>query len=403
MALLNEFKHAPLDLSQRQIRLLEIQPSESCPGATLPICEINHYTFGECPPYKALSYRWNDNGDDELAYDLVINGHSFKILDNVHSFLCIINDGTTKRFWIDAICVDQSNVLERNHQVHLMDRIYNEAEEVVVWLGVAAEHSSFAMSLIFATTARDSCIPDTLGESYQYHSVQDSCLKPWWERDTENRSHPCIWGPRFMNAFLALCQREYWERVWVVQELMNAREIVILCGDKQVAWSDFFLTIKKLEAGRVPSHIIDPALVSAISQSHAKALFQQKADWGFGAMWRSHKRRLSFVLKFYEYCESSEPLDKVYGLLGLVRPSNAISVDYSNSREDVYFRVLKKVAEDEFDISEDGLIKFARMLRRSLGLPVQVDVEAEEFITFWAMATRTCRAPFVSAFPTIYL
>ena len=57
---------------------------------------------------------------------------------------------SARTIWIDAICIDQNNVLERNHQVRNMVRIYAQAEHVLIWLREAAGGSSLAMDVIRA-------------------------------------------------------------------------------------------------------------------------------------------------------------------------------------------------------------------------------------------------------------
>ena len=63
-------------------------------------------------------------------------GHSlWTFLDEMRS------QGRFRTYWIDAICIDQSNVQERNHQVQLMKVIYSQAESVSIWLGPVEEGS----------------------------------------------------------------------------------------------------------------------------------------------------------------------------------------------------------------------------------------------------------------------
>jgi hypothetical protein len=54
--------------------------------------------------------------------------------------------------WIDAICIDQTSVLERNHQVAMMGRIYAEADDVFAWLGVGPENITTAIRRLNAWT-----------------------------------------------------------------------------------------------------------------------------------------------------------------------------------------------------------------------------------------------------------
>lgn len=44
-------------------------------------------------------------------------------------------DYSDQYLWIDALSIDQANVLERNHQVQQMAEIYSKAKYVLVWVG----------------------------------------------------------------------------------------------------------------------------------------------------------------------------------------------------------------------------------------------------------------------------
>ena len=50
--------------------------------------------------------------------------------------------------WVDAICIDQTNLIERGQQVQLMHKIYKEAYDAVIWLGIASEDIELAFELI---------------------------------------------------------------------------------------------------------------------------------------------------------------------------------------------------------------------------------------------------------------
>ncbi|OAG06323.1 uncharacterized protein CC84DRAFT_1090801, partial [Paraphaeosphaeria sporulosa] len=88
--------------------------------------------------YTCLSYRW---GDDEATHTVLINGKIRCVRQNLFDFLDMWKHGRRRRrklkrwFWIDALCIDQTNAAERNHQVQKMGQIYSNAEEVIVWLG----------------------------------------------------------------------------------------------------------------------------------------------------------------------------------------------------------------------------------------------------------------------------
>jgi hypothetical protein len=102
-------------------------------------------------PYTALSYAW---GPPAPTSSILIDGVSYAIRENLYHALLVIRDKITgsrfdwKYLWIDAICINQENVSERNHQVGLMSRIYSRADLVLVWLGSEADNSTMAIELI---------------------------------------------------------------------------------------------------------------------------------------------------------------------------------------------------------------------------------------------------------------
>jgi hypothetical protein len=85
--------------------------------------------------YKALSYTWGSPEQDR--HHIVVDGKLLEVRENLYDFFGIYRKKWKKcrTLWIDAICIDQSNTHERNHQVGMMSHIYKRAQEVVIWLG----------------------------------------------------------------------------------------------------------------------------------------------------------------------------------------------------------------------------------------------------------------------------
>ena len=131
------FKHQPLDLSKPTIRLVHLLPLPSPNGHIQ--CSISHATIGST--YTCLSYCW---GDPNPSCLIEIDDKAFAIGHNLFDFLAAArrtaacdDSLATGPYWIDALCIDQSNVSERNHQVRQMGTIYAQAVQVHVWLGPA--------------------------------------------------------------------------------------------------------------------------------------------------------------------------------------------------------------------------------------------------------------------------
>ncbi|KAF2427856.1 HET-domain-containing protein, partial [Tothia fuscella] len=116
--------------SDQHLRLLSV----------LPFVESGRFmyemqTFGldQAPPFESVSYVW---GDDKRNYDLAFSDSSvLKITQSLFVALSILSQHCrTGHLWIDQLCIDQSNVQERNHQVKSMGSIYKQAEKVLVFL-----------------------------------------------------------------------------------------------------------------------------------------------------------------------------------------------------------------------------------------------------------------------------
>jgi hypothetical protein len=121
---------AKLDLHLHQIRLISLLPGRYFDKI---YCELNTVFLDNLPVYKALSYVW---GDRTTLRRIVLNGVSFYITCNLEAALRRLrHPSKIRRFWIDMLCIDQSNMEERTHQVNLMRYIYSEAQETFLWLG----------------------------------------------------------------------------------------------------------------------------------------------------------------------------------------------------------------------------------------------------------------------------
>jgi Heterokaryon incompatibility protein (HET) len=108
-----------------EIRLLYLQPrdhSDTIAGMLM------HVKLSEKPAYEALSYEW---GKKEVKL-IQLNGEKFQVRENLFNALSKLRHQFTPRFlWIDALCIDQNDLNERNHQVPQIVRIYSQAQSVI--------------------------------------------------------------------------------------------------------------------------------------------------------------------------------------------------------------------------------------------------------------------------------
>lgn len=128
------YQHEPLDHSKHSIRLVRVLPS-LCPEGLIQ-CDIFHGTTDVT--YECLSYRW---GDPYPEGSILIGGKRFRVRQNLLDFLALghltaqFSSMTLGPLWIDALCINQNDTAERNHQVGQMGEIFSSAITVNLWLG----------------------------------------------------------------------------------------------------------------------------------------------------------------------------------------------------------------------------------------------------------------------------
>jgi hypothetical protein len=128
----------PLDSEAEQIRVAVLIPGEyehvinvRLRVESLPIRGAKKLQF------EALSYVW---GHEVSPHTIQVDGKSTPIGLNLdHALRRLRYQDKERILWVDALCINQANVSERNHQVHLMGRIYSSATTVVIWLASGDE------------------------------------------------------------------------------------------------------------------------------------------------------------------------------------------------------------------------------------------------------------------------
>jgi hypothetical protein len=112
-----------------ELRILVILPGEFSQDI---YCELKHVPMSQNPKYEALSYAW---GGSSKSCQVYCDGSRVRITENLFSALRRLRFKDNNRcIWVDAICINQDDIPERNNQVSLMHRIYSEAVRAIVWL-----------------------------------------------------------------------------------------------------------------------------------------------------------------------------------------------------------------------------------------------------------------------------
>ncbi|KAH8818022.1 heterokaryon incompatibility protein-domain-containing protein, partial [Hyaloscypha sp. PMI_1271] len=121
--------------------------------------------------------------------------------------------------WIDAICINQTSVLEKNHQLPLMRSICSQAERVVMWLGEEENDSSLAIT--FINRWYDGFVAAVVDKRLELKTRPLETILSSVEDPFDKQS---------VLAVKYLSERGYWSRVWIIQEIVLAKDRLILCG-----------------------------------------------------------------------------------------------------------------------------------------------------------------------------
>lgn len=137
--------HRTLPVDEDTIRLLHLQAANT-PEADIK-CTLAIATLSQGLRYEAVSYSWGTPSTKRTIY---IEGQQVRVRENLYDCLLRARSSLEVRvLWIDAICVNQADLREKGHQIHLMPKIFTNAERVLVWVGEAAHDSDqfFYMSI----------------------------------------------------------------------------------------------------------------------------------------------------------------------------------------------------------------------------------------------------------------
>ncbi|KAF8857248.1 HET-domain-containing protein [Acephala macrosclerotiorum] len=334
--------HKPIDTSKAQIRILHLQPRlGSEPDTITCTLSVVDLDDDDCK-YEALSYEWGS--PTSTSFSIMLNGRRFPVRENLWwAVRYLRRERDARVMWIDAICIDQDSILERNHQVTQMARIYSQATCVVAWIGRLHQRTPSGKSSNAMEAANFLRHVSEWGQKRQ----NDTAKKTWSQciakcLGEENRSG---W-----DSLLAFSLRSYWNRLWIIQELLLACKVQLQCDHIQITWDDLerafehgdFMSWYINRARKLPRSAMLPELDS-FQQMQSTVLcktIQHRNPFSTNILRSSS---LFDVIDTYKNAECENPLDKVYGLLG-VAPNccrECLHVNYGQAPSELCKSILR--------------------------------------------------------------
>jgi hypothetical protein len=309
---LTNYSYTPLEGS-RSFRLLRILPETK--GSNEINCTMEHFDRGSdrCPSYTALSYAW---GDIKITVPARLNGQiAFVTVNLQEALLNLRRLCSGVHFWIDALSINQNDIGERGHQVSQMREIYSEATNVISWLGQGNQGTVHLFE--FIRKHAEGCT-----------FIEGSSKKCAFVADRE-----------LSDAIYDVDQRPYWHRLWVIQEIVVAAKLEVMCGDSFIPWRTFTWSWVEFFADHFTK-------VQGMNRRLAPPV-----DWSPVLPLRSWRRTnidLKFALALTGSSCASDPRDKIYALLGLIDKGAGqhIIVDYTIAPCTVFLEATLAVIKD---------------------------------------------------------
>lgn len=202
--------------------------------------------------------------------------------------------------WVDGICIDQSNIAEKNDQVPRMRTIYEGAKHVIIWLGetVPRKKEDDDMTAHPDDLDHNAALGLTSGK---IHQLDDQALEG----------------------------RAWWTRVWTMQEMVVATHLYVCIGSNKMRWSKFVQATKKWDWYHYEREF---SLTSARIKIHRLDSLRRR--------WRQAKESLDVLelLDLGREAYATDARDNIYGLLGLMKSADKqrISVRYDRDVNYVY-------------------------------------------------------------------
>ncbi|CAM1506211.1 Fc.00g058520.m01.CDS01 [Cosmosporella sp. VM-42] len=357
--------------------------------------------------YAALSYVWGD-GIDQCRVS--INGVAVSIFRNLYEALHqLLRQRVKSWLWIDAICINQQDDEEKSWQVNDMRAVFEEAQLVYYCLGPSANDSDFVMDQLkwFGREACEARILEFSEHVYQMHIGDPQGIHvlrhleqyfpdlvsgpgldaPTFVRDRDRpNSILCrgwaesggysldaehigdinkagaflvklakggsetISSSRMSHGLESLLLRDFWSRIWIIQELALSRNGTIFCGDR-------FLPVEYFNSALLIGEQLQWALRNLRNQRR-----QNTPMWTLnGHLFKLHGMRirrrrktmglptcLSILLAGVGYADrpaylASNPRDVIFGLIGVICDAQELDIraDYAKSAIEVFTEVTR--------------------------------------------------------------
>lgn len=320
------YSYAPLP-GNDFIRILELKPSlnEEAPlQGRLQIARLGHDDY----PYDAISYTWGEPVFSQTLYveatppnkDLSNGGlYPIGITPNLSKMLQHMRHPLrTRRLWVDALCINQQDDVEKSNQIPLMFQIYQQASRVVIWLGdnIEDQRRMRLLSIFARRRVRHDGPVFTMSHDYLQASRE---------------------------AIYRLTEIPWFSRLWVVQEAVINTDVTMDCGVEKMSLVRLFDIVKDMHSlsesqpARLQSLLVMGNLWNEFARGHASDIPPGRCDG-------NRPCPTVDIMDRFEHFGCADPRDRVYAISSLQKCMR-IAPDYRLSPEQVYLNFTSSMCD----------------------------------------------------------
>jgi hypothetical protein len=284
-------------LGPDQLRLLKLYKGNG------PVrCSVLVAREESAPQYEALSYVW---GSQDNLQSIQLDNRDYLVTRNLFEILLRLRRPDEDRiFWIDALVINQSDMVERAAEVTKMLRRYSGAAKTVVWLEKPLDYLPMHVA--------DSRL--NIASAFKFIAEANVVKRP---KDDNSKE----WIP-IKQAIEAVLGSTYFTRAWVVQEVMYSNDVTLHYNSLSLGMSKF------LSIADINDHYTEAPLCGSLVVGDKRLAIRP----GFGRS-KKYLSIPSWLGCYVRYRDCSNPRDCLFAYYGCFAPEarRQIKVDYARS------------------------------------------------------------------------
>lgn len=338
------YQYSPIENEKGTMRLLILRG-----GAGNEIhCELVNSTIDDhALPFEAVSYTW---GPEFRANSIRVGGKMMSVTFHLSLILRDLRRRDADRvIWVDAVCINQQDAIEKGNQVAQMKQIYKSAKCVLFCICRPTDYNNLLIDSLWQlenhlrrTMSFDSQVLDA---SWRYVQSATACrqLDPK-SRDFDESMQRQIKALTTLQSqgLEYILSQPWFHRVWILQEVANATNAIVYCGNKSVSAAIFALSPKLLDA-KIRSG--DDGFVAEVFSLMP------------GPSRRDAFQDLYSLLQRFRGSQATVERDRIYALFGIcqdVHIDTKLNPDYVDSERDVVLDTISYICQMDKSAVEDS-------------------------------------------------